>query len=208
MPTIKGSAHPPVGKYFDREIIVFTSDHTKSPGLPWSGDPMKKSQCQSAWWNHSHMGHLKKSNPRNIIFISSICSPCCWMDWIRIKRIAGLAKKHLDRWLLTIILALVTDVIGVFEFVFDILFKNTDMPEKYELHYVRQTLWSNFNLELILPVPISPLLGVHHLDIKSAIFSNRWCWCKWFVGSWSSAVDVGNKAQGLTWRNNQVLDLS
>ena len=33
---------------FDRKIIVFTSDHTKSPGLPWSGDPMKKSQCQSA----------------------------------------------------------------------------------------------------------------------------------------------------------------
>ena len=75
--------------------------------------------------------------------------------------------------LLTIILALVTNVIGVFEFVFDVLFKNTDMPEKYELHFVRQTLWSNFNLELILPVPISPLLGVHHLDIKSAIFSNR-----------------------------------
>ena len=46
---------------FDREIIVFTSDHTKSPGLPWLGDPMKKSQCQSALWNHSHMGHLQKA---------------------------------------------------------------------------------------------------------------------------------------------------
>ena len=41
--------------------------------------------------------------------------------------------------LLTIILALVTDVIGVFEFVFDVLFKNTDMPEKYELVYIMQT---------------------------------------------------------------------
>lgn len=55
----------------------------------------------------------------------------------------------------TIILAIVTNVIGVFEFVFDVLFKNTDMP-----------------------VPISPLLGVHHpKDMEELVKKSSFALC-------------------------------
>ena len=141
------------------------------------GRPNEKVSVPKCMMESQSYGTPKIVYPGNIS--SLICSPCCWMNWSRIKRIAGLAKK--TSWqLLTIILALVTNVIGVFEFVFDVLFKNTDMPEKYELDFC-QTLIS----DLIFYLSLSALFWVCITWTSKVLsFLNRCCWGWWFVGSW------------------------
>ena len=57
------------------------------------GRPNEKVSVPKCMMESQSYGTPKIVYPGNIS--SLICSPCCWMNWSRIKRIAGLAKKNI-----------------------------------------------------------------------------------------------------------------